>query len=211
MYCNTPYTHLLAQMVKNLLTMQETKVWLLGQEDSLEKGMATHSRILAWRIPWTEEPSELQSVGSQRVWHDRAFFTNTKQNPTGALFLAPVHFSTWCAPINLPGTFNTPSTVRTSVKTPFPHPHSIRWRIPAQTHLPLLWYFFKLKLSASTTRFQISQKQGQSHGRYSADIGWMTELQIISQRCVWMLTIVISVINSQMLHCYPLFFFLVFT
>ena len=66
-------------------------------------------------------------------------------------------------------------------------------------------------MSASTTRFQISQKQGQSHGRYSADIGWMTELQIISQRYVWMLTTVISVINSQMLHCYPLFFFLVFT
>ena len=210
MYCNTPYTHLLAQMVKNLLAMRETKVWLLGREDPLEKGMATHPRILAWRIPWTEEPSELQSVGSQRVWHDWAFFTNTKTKPHQSSVPCSFHFSTWCA-INLPNIFNTPSTVRTSVKTPFPHPHSIRWSIPAQTHLPLLWYFFKLKMSASTTRFQISQKQGQSHGRYSADIGWMTELQIISQRYVWMLTTVISVINSQMLHCYPLFFFLVFT
>ena len=59
MYCNTPYTHLLAQMVKNLLAMQETKVGSLGWEDLLEKGMATHSRILAWRIPWTEEPGRL--------------------------------------------------------------------------------------------------------------------------------------------------------
>ena len=43
---------------------------ILGQEESLEKGMATHSSILAWRIPWTEEPGELQSIGSQRVRHD---------------------------------------------------------------------------------------------------------------------------------------------
>ena len=61
-----------AHMVKNLPAMQETWVWSLGQEDLLEKGMATHSSILAWRIPWTEEPGELQSVGSQRVRHDWA-------------------------------------------------------------------------------------------------------------------------------------------
>ena len=54
-------------MVKNLHAMQETQVQSLGQEDSLEKGIATHSCILAWRIPWTEEPSGLQSMGSQRV------------------------------------------------------------------------------------------------------------------------------------------------
>ena len=54
-------------MVKNLPAMQETGVPSLGGEDPLEKGMATHSRILAWRIPWTEEPGGLQSVGSQRV------------------------------------------------------------------------------------------------------------------------------------------------
>ena len=58
-----------AQMVKNLPAMQETWVWSLGREDYLEKGMATHSSILAWRIPWTEEPGELQSTGSQGVWH----------------------------------------------------------------------------------------------------------------------------------------------
>ena len=61
---------LVAQMVKNLPAMQETGVQSLGQEDPLEKGMAIHSRILAWRIPWTEEPGRLQSMGSQRVGHD---------------------------------------------------------------------------------------------------------------------------------------------
>ena len=53
---------LVAQMVKNLPVMQETWVQSLGQEDPLEKGMATHSSILAWRIPWTEDPSWLQSM-----------------------------------------------------------------------------------------------------------------------------------------------------
>ena len=57
-------------VVKNLPAMQETQVQSLGQEDPLEKEMATHSRILAWRIPWTEEPGGLQSMGSQRVGHD---------------------------------------------------------------------------------------------------------------------------------------------
>ena len=58
-----------AQMVKNLPAMQETWVQSLGQEEPLEKGMATQSSILAWRIPWTEEPDGLQSMGSQRVCH----------------------------------------------------------------------------------------------------------------------------------------------
>ena len=58
---------LVAQMVKNQPAMQETQVQFLGQEDPLEKEMATHSSILAWRIPWTEEPGGLQSMGSQRV------------------------------------------------------------------------------------------------------------------------------------------------
>ena len=57
----------MAQMVKNLPAMQETQIWSLGQEDPLKKGMATHSIIFAWRIPWTEEPSGLQSMGWQRV------------------------------------------------------------------------------------------------------------------------------------------------
>ena len=57
-------------MVKNLPAMQETRVRSLGWEDPLEKEMATHSSVLAWRIPWTEEPRGLQSTGSQRVRHN---------------------------------------------------------------------------------------------------------------------------------------------
>ena len=60
---------LAAQMVKNQPAIQETWVQALGQEDPLEEGMATSSSILAWRIPWTEEPGVLRSMGSQRVRH----------------------------------------------------------------------------------------------------------------------------------------------
>ena len=61
---------LVAQMVKNLPAMQKTLVRSLGQKDLLEQGIATHSSILAWRIPWTEERGRLQSMGIQRVRHD---------------------------------------------------------------------------------------------------------------------------------------------
>ena len=61
---------LVAQSVKNLPAVQETQVRSLGWEDPLEKEMATHSSILAWKISWTEEPGGLQSMGSQRVGHD---------------------------------------------------------------------------------------------------------------------------------------------
>ena len=60
----------MAKSVKNLPAMRETWVQFLGREDLLEEGMATHSSVLAWRIPWTEEPGGLQSVGSQRVGQD---------------------------------------------------------------------------------------------------------------------------------------------
>ena len=63
-------TSLVAQTVERLSTMRETGVQSLGQEDLLEKEMATHSSILAWKIPWTEEPGRLQSTGSQRVGRD---------------------------------------------------------------------------------------------------------------------------------------------
>ena len=69
------WVSLLAQTVRNLPAMQETWAWSLGWESFLEKGMAIHSSILAWRIPWTEEPGQLQSVGSQRVGCD--WVTNT--------------------------------------------------------------------------------------------------------------------------------------
>ena len=60
----------MAQRVKCLSAMQETRVRSLGQEDPLEKEMAAHSSTIAWRIPWMEEPGRLQSMGSQRVGHD---------------------------------------------------------------------------------------------------------------------------------------------
>ena len=58
------------RQVKNLLAVQETWVRSLGREGPLEKGMAAHPSILAWRIPWTEEPGRLQSMGSQRIGHN---------------------------------------------------------------------------------------------------------------------------------------------
>ena len=60
----------MAQQLMSLSAMQETRVWSLGWEDPLEKEMATHCSVLAWRVPWTEEPGRPQSVGSQRVGHD---------------------------------------------------------------------------------------------------------------------------------------------
>ena len=60
----------MAEAVRNLSGIQEIQVQSLGQEDPLEKGMATHSSILAWRIPWTEESGRLHRMGSQRIGHD---------------------------------------------------------------------------------------------------------------------------------------------
>ena len=80
LYSHISKSHsLMAQMVKNLPAMQETCVWSLGLEDALKKGMATHSSILAWRIPWTEEPGGLQStMRSQKVGH--TWVTNTHKS-----------------------------------------------------------------------------------------------------------------------------------
>ena len=63
------WAYLASQKVKNLSAMQETWILSLGQEDHLEKGMATHSSVLAWRTPWVEEPGGLQSMGLQTVRH----------------------------------------------------------------------------------------------------------------------------------------------
>ena len=68
--CHLPLGKVVAQTVKNLPAIRETWVRSLGQEDSLEKGMATHYSILAWKIPWTQEPGRLQSIESQRVGHN---------------------------------------------------------------------------------------------------------------------------------------------
>ena len=67
---HSSWASLAAQMVKHLPAMWETRVRSLGQEDPLEKEMATHSSTLAWKIPWMEEPGRLQSMRSQRVGHD---------------------------------------------------------------------------------------------------------------------------------------------
>ena len=74
---------LVAELVKHLLAMQETQVWSLGQKDPLEKEMATPFSILAWRIPWTEEPGGLQSMGLQKVGHD--WVTNFDFQTRGSL------------------------------------------------------------------------------------------------------------------------------
>ena len=77
----------MAQTVKNLPAMWKTWVQSLGQEDPLEGRMAAHPSILAWRIPWTEEPGGLQSMGSQRAGHDLAIDTSTTDFITTDLFL----------------------------------------------------------------------------------------------------------------------------
>ena len=74
---------LVAKMVNNLPTIQETQVQSLGWENTLEKWKATHFSILAWRIPWTEEPGRLQTMGSQRVGHE--WVTNTHTHPKSKL------------------------------------------------------------------------------------------------------------------------------
>ena len=74
-------------MVKNLPAVWETWVWSLGWGDALERETATHSSILAWRIPWTEEPGRLQSMGSLRVKHDWATFTHTHAHTRHCLHL----------------------------------------------------------------------------------------------------------------------------
>ena len=89
-----------AQMAKNLPTVQETWVSSLGREDPLEKGMAAHSSNLVWRIPWTEEPGGLQSMGVQRVGHDRA--TNTSRAPHSEDWTITLNWSHICPPILLP-------------------------------------------------------------------------------------------------------------
>ena len=79
----------MAQRIKHLPAMQETRVQSLGWEDPLEKEIATHSSILVWRIPWTEEPGELQSTGPQRVGHDWATLLHTEVSHS------------WCVSINV--------------------------------------------------------------------------------------------------------------
>ena len=84
---------LVAQMVKRLPAMQETPIRSLGWEDPLEKEMATHSSTLARKIPWMEEPGGLQSMGSQRVWHDLATSLSFFLSSFLSFFLSPLDCS----------------------------------------------------------------------------------------------------------------------
>ena len=81
---------IIAQWISKLPAMQETWVWCLGQEDPLEKEMATHFSFLAWRIPWTEEPDRLSFIGSQRVKHNQSDSTHKVKC---ALFHVDMQFS----------------------------------------------------------------------------------------------------------------------
>ena len=102
--CNR--TFLVARLVKNLPAMWKTWIWFLGWEDPLKKGMGTHFSNLAWRIPWTEEPGRVQSMGSRRVSKDWATFTFTKLI-INVMYLnhpetTPLHLNSWknCLPRN---------------------------------------------------------------------------------------------------------------
>ena len=94
----TSGTSLVAQMVKHLSTMRGTQVQSLGWEDPLEKEMATHSNTIAWKIPWTEEPERLQSMGSQRVRHD--WVTSLSLSGTIINLIKPRLCSLWPPPGN---------------------------------------------------------------------------------------------------------------
>ena len=96
------WASLVVQKVKNLPAMQDTQVLSLSWKDPLKKEMATHSSILAWRIPWTEEPRGLQSMGFQRVGHD--WVTNTTLLKTYQYFctvLISLGFHSWCVFLGL--------------------------------------------------------------------------------------------------------------
>ena len=84
------WASLVAQMVKSLPAVQETQVWSLDQGDPLEKAMAAHSSVLAWRIPWIEEPGGLQSRGSQRAEHNGATNTFTFHSCITLMYSMPI-------------------------------------------------------------------------------------------------------------------------
>ena len=94
-----------AQMVKNLHTVQETWVWSPDWEDPLKKGVATHSSILAWRIPWTEEPGGLRSMESERVRHNWATDFIRPQNPLPILCIWMLCCLSLCASTKQPSVF----------------------------------------------------------------------------------------------------------
>ena len=150
---------LAAQVVKSLPAMPGTQVQFLGREDPLEKGMAAHSSILAWRIPWTEEPGGLQSVGSQRVRHDRATSTLTFHTLLGVslAFVSSRGASVVCVCVS--NIFSFTLLVRSSAGTEDralgkenPHPSSglsimpLRWILHHSFHTYFLTIFSQLDM-----------------------------------------------------------------
>ena len=120
------WAFLVAQSVKNLPAVQETRVWFLGWEDPLEKEMATYSSILAWQVSWTEEPGGLQSVGSQRVRHDE------RLTLTYLLYLLLCNVYVWWASLAAQMVKNLPAVQETQVR-------KIPWRreqLPTPVFLP---------------------------------------------------------------------------
>ena len=121
-------------LVKNLPAMWEIQVWSPGREDPLEKGMASHSSMLAWRIPWTEEPGRLQSMGSQRVRQDWATNIFTfhfhyrsilgSQKNWGYIKSSHISHAPPCT-INLPDQSGTFVTINEHASTHHNHPKSI--------------------------------------------------------------------------------------
>ena len=107
-----PTASLVAQMVKNLPAMQAARVQSLGQEDPLEKGMTTHSKVLAWRIPWTEEPGWATVHGLTKSDSHSHFFTFLRQR---TIFCS----DDWCDPVSFSGATVFSSEIRASV----PHRH----------------------------------------------------------------------------------------
>ena len=123
--CYLLVTSLVAQMVKRLPTVQETWVRSLGQEDLLEKEMATHSSILAWKIPWMEKPGRLQSMGSQRVGHERVTSLSHKINYGPKLKILSFSWSTVCSLTTTE--INRASGVRANFY-PVPGPWVYHWK-----------------------------------------------------------------------------------
>ena len=128
---------LLAQMVKNLPVMQQTRVQSPGQEDPLEKEMATHSSILAWRIPWTEEPGGLQFMGSQRVKHDWVINTQTH---------TPTHTQ-----LGIIGSSNKPQSPAKHTQRRFPTCVCLQYPPFSSSFSPhcLLWLYLEISLRAA--------------------------------------------------------------
>ena len=148
---------LVAQIVKNLPTMWETGVWSLGQEDTLEEGMATYSSTLSWRVPWTEEPGGLQSMESKRVRHD--LVTNT------ITFLSLKHF---------PAQLWTQISPRGQAQL---IPYMTKWETEVQG-ASLIFHFVIGEVSWKPSRNYLASRVYFTIGKIGWNVGW-TEIFVV--------------------------------